>query len=75
MSLLVGVAAALPLGLMTMAFLIARRIGDFSIVDVTWSFNSTPLGGAVALLGSGFPQGRLVGSPTPFGRISRACAA
>ena len=48
-------AAALAMGLMAVAFLIACRIGNFSIVDVMWSCNFTPIAATFALLGSGLP--------------------
>lgn len=47
------VAAVLVTSLMTAAFLVARRIDNFSIVDVAWSANFTPL----ALLYAGLGQG------------------
>lgn len=43
---------------MGVTFLLARRIGNFSIVDVAWSFNFTPIALIAALLGSGAPQRR-----------------
>lgn len=60
MSLLLGLAAALAMGLMAATFLIARRIGNFSIVDVMWSFNFTPLAALFALMGSGLPARRIL---------------
>jgi len=59
-SLLLFAAAVLALGLMAVAFLIARRIGNFSIVDIAWSFNFTPLALTFALLGSGVPLRRVL---------------
>jgi steroid 5-alpha reductase family enzyme len=56
--LLVGAAAAIALALMGLTFFIARRIANFSIVDVAWSFNFTPLGLAFAFLGAGVPVRR-----------------
>ncbi len=43
---------------MTVAFLLARRLGNFSIVDVAWSFNFTPIAAAVAWFGAGLPMRR-----------------
>ena len=60
MSLLVGVPAALALATMAVAFLFARRIDNFSIVDIVWSFNFTPIAAALALLGPGLPERRLL---------------
>ena len=50
----------MAMGLMGAAFPIARRIGNFSIVDVMWSFNFTPLAVTFALLGSGSPARRIL---------------
>lgn len=58
MILLASAALGIALGLMGLAFLFARRIGNFSIVDIAWSFNFTPLALAFALLGSGTPSRR-----------------
>ena len=56
---LLGAAAALAMVLMAAVFVVARRIGNFSIVDVMWSFNFTPLAAMFALFGSGHPGRRL----------------
>ncbi|MBX7183669.1 MAG: DUF1295 domain-containing protein [Vicinamibacteria bacterium] len=52
-------AAAMVGALMAIAFVVARRIGNFSIVDVMWSFNFTPLAAMFALFGAGHPGRRL----------------
>ena len=59
MILLGFVATALALGLMGGTFALARRISNFSVVDVAWSFNFTPLAVAIGWLGSGTPSRRL----------------
>jgi len=59
-SFLLGVATAIALGSMALAFGLARRLGNFSVVDVAWSFNFTPLAAAFAFLGSGAPLRRLL---------------
>ncbi len=45
---------------MGLTFVLARRIGNFSIVDVAWSFNFTPIALIAALLGSGQSERRFV---------------
>lgn len=55
---LLAVATATALGLMGVTFLVARRIGNFSIVDVAWSFNFAPIALAAALFGSGLLERR-----------------
>lgn len=60
MILLASVAAVIALTLMGLAYVVARRINNFSIVDIVWSFNFTPIAAAVALLGSGPPGRRLL---------------
>lgn len=40
------------------AFLLARRIANFSIVDVAWSFNFTPIALMAAWLGDALPERR-----------------
>jgi steroid 5-alpha reductase family enzyme len=57
---LAGVAAVLAMTLMGLAFVVARRIRNFSIVDIAWSFNFTPIAASAALLGSGLPGRRLL---------------
>ena len=53
-------AAVLALVLMGSAFVLARRLNNFSIVDIAWSFNFTPIAAASALLGSAVVERRLV---------------
>ncbi len=60
MIVLLGLAAVLAMGMMALAFLLARRIGNFSIVDVFWSFNFTPIAAMFAVLGSGAPTRRIL---------------
>ena len=48
------------MALMGFAFFLARRLDNFSIVDVAWSFNFTPIALAAAVLGSGAVPRRLV---------------
>jgi steroid 5-alpha reductase family enzyme len=48
-----ALALALALGLMGTAFVLARRLNNFSIVDVAWAFNFTPIAAMFAMLGSG----------------------
>lgn len=55
---LVLVAALLVASLMAAAFLVARRIDNFSIVDIAWSANFTPLVAVYAALGRGDPTRR-----------------
>ena len=50
----------LVLVLMGSAFVLARRLNNFSIVDIAWSFNFTPIAAASALLGSALVERRLV---------------
>ncbi len=45
---------------MGLSFLLARRIANFYIGDVAWSFNFTPIAITAALLGSGQPERRLL---------------
>jgi steroid 5-alpha reductase family enzyme len=47
------------MAMMALAFLVARRIGNFSIVDVMWSFNFTPIAAMFAVLGTGDPVRRM----------------
>lgn len=58
--ILLSVATLTALVIMGGAFLLARRLGNFSIVDVAWSFNFTPIALAVAWLGSGPPERRFL---------------
>ncbi len=58
MILLLLLASLIALVLMGAAFGLARRIDNFSIVDVAWSFNFTPIAFAFALFGSGVPVRR-----------------
>ncbi len=60
MSFLLGLAVVIALGSMAFTFILARRLNNFSIVDLAWSFNFTPLAAAYALLGSGAPLRRLL---------------
>jgi len=41
-------------------FVLARRIHNFSVVDIAWSFNFTPIAGVVALLATGSLERRLL---------------
>jgi steroid 5-alpha reductase family enzyme len=43
---------------MAAAFVLARRIGNFSIVDIAWSFNFTPIAALFAGLADGVPERR-----------------
>ncbi len=60
MIFLLGLAAVLAMGMMSLAFLLARRIANFSIVDVLWSFNFTPIAALFAVLGPGAPARRIL---------------
>ncbi|MEO8501612.1 MAG: DUF1295 domain-containing protein [Vicinamibacteria bacterium] len=60
MSLLIGAALSLAIVLMALTFLIARRVENFSIVDIAWSFNFTPVAMTLSVLGTGVASRRLV---------------
>jgi steroid 5-alpha reductase family enzyme len=57
---LLAVATVVAVTLMGLTFVLARRIDNFSVVDIAWSFNFTPLAALYALLGSGVPLRRSV---------------
>lgn len=58
--LLLAVAAGIVIVLMTVVWLISRKIGNAGIVDVAWSANFTLLAVLFALGGDGHPARRLV---------------
>lgn len=60
MILLLTAGLILGLGLMTVAFFWARRIGNFSIVDIAWSFNFTPIAAFAAFFGDALPARRVM---------------
>jgi steroid 5-alpha reductase family enzyme len=46
-------ALGIACSLMGTAFVLARRLNNFSIVDVAWAFNFTPIAATFAMFGSG----------------------
>ncbi len=62
---LLALALLLAAGLMTAVFALARRIDNYSVVDVAWSLAFTPLALLYAALGPGWgPRRRLVAALT-----------
>lgn len=57
---LLALALLLAAGLMTAAFALARRIDNYSVVDVAWSLAFTPLALLYAALGAGWGPRRAV---------------
>jgi steroid 5-alpha reductase family enzyme len=57
--LALAAGAALAFLLMTVAFALARRLDNYSVVDVAWSANFTPLAWLYAASGPGEPSRRL----------------